>query len=51
MFIFFKSQFYEDLLRKRADREVNNRKSIAIKNREDKEIYSKDIKVKSFVVT
>lgn len=38
-------QFYEDLLRKRADREVNNRDAIVIKDQVEKTIYSKDIKV------
>ncbi|XP_066929021.1 phospholipid-transporting ATPase IF-like isoform X2 [Clytia hemisphaerica] len=42
-------QFYEDLLRKRADREVNNRDAIVIKGREEKNIYSKDIKVGDIV--
>ena len=41
----FLLQFYEDLLRKRADREVNNRDAIVIRGREEKHIYSKDIKV------
>ncbi|XP_065643609.1 phospholipid-transporting ATPase IF isoform X3 [Hydra vulgaris] len=42
-------QGYEDWLRHKADREVNNRKVVVIKNSEEQDIYSKYLKVGDIV--